>query len=1353
MTALKSNLADKEYPIGIFTSVYTGNELFLADHIIQGKKILPGVAYLEIARAAVAKSVILTNEQMIVLKNSIFIQAILVSDECSIEVKVYPGAHGEFGVEVSSDQGIHFQTKVFIQNKQEQIAETETVVLDIQSLEQQCTTAGPTKQQFYDNMKKRLVVLGPSHRGIESVRIGNDCLFVRVSLPGSSQRNMDMDPGMLDSFIQSAMVLASNPESNVVPFAVKSTKIFGPLTDHMYAHVIKNDQSIDYIIADEKGEVRVIINGFVSREIDLGSKDDRLVFYNPEWQEETDITDGQEDIKDITIIREHADYKSLVKSIIGTAQKLIQDKVEQHIIEVQLPEDKPSWKGIIALLKTITLEYPKISYKLKIGNRILKLTYKEVEESATSESVWQDNKTILITGGIGGIGRLIALDIAEHSKGCTLILVGRSTLTEEGKKFIEQLETLGAEVIYISCDITKQTEVIELIAKFPQINGIIHGAGNNKDNFINKKSIEEIEQVLAPKVEGLEYLDQATVDLKLDYFVTLSSIAGTLGNAGQADYAAANGYMDAYMQNRAQQVKNRQRYGKSISINWPLWESGGMQLDEETKRNLLRVFKIKPMPSLFGLTALKQLIVAGQQQSVVLFGNKTAIETLFDKITNSTQNVQKKTFRVEVDKLTQGIVQEIRMQVAEHLKLQSGQLDETADWTEFGFDSILLASFINRINTQYDMNLLPTVLFENTNINQFSRYLAENYPDQMSKKLSLDGEEQPEIISQKTTVTIPEPDNLAISSFAQSFRRNYKANIAYRDKDMAIVGMSCKIAGAHNVDEFWKILDEGKDMITEIPKDRWDWREYPDVRKWGSFIDNVAEFDPLFFGVSPAEAIYMSPEQRLMMQYVWECVENAGYNINDLKGTNTGLFIGCGPSGYSYFLRNMPIEAYSATGMVPSVGPNRISYMLDWHGPSNPIETACSSALIALHRAVEAIRLGHCDQAVIGGVNLLLSPDGYISFTKSGMLCEDGRCKTFSEKANGYVRGEGVGMLMVKPLKKAIQDGNVIHAVVKGTAENHGGRTNSLTAPSPKSQSEVIKKAINDADIEFSRVSYIECHGTGTPLGDLIEIEGLKMVASDLLKDKNNVQQCKLGSIKSNIGHLEYGAGVVGLIKVILQMKHKKIAKSLHCDNINPYINLVGTSFEIAQNASDWNVEPGQTRIAGVSSFGFGGVNAHVVLEEYQEMANSGQHEKDQNKTDQLQLLIISARSEDNLMEYVARFQRYIDTVDKSTETLRRIAYTLQTGRLEMQERLVFIAKSIDEWKEQIDIFLRGKGKINNRNIYRGTTKAGISNNWGISDTKAGRDFIKQLLETNEHEKIAELWVKGTKIDWQILYA
>jgi polyketide synthase PksN len=1120
----------------------------------------------------------------------------------------------------------------------------------------------------------------------------------------------------------------------------------------MYGYIVKTDRGVNFTIADYNGEVKVIITDFVGHE--FGSQQDQLVYYKPEWQEERTNVNGQ-DRNNISTIEGQTSYTGLVKSVFATAQKLIRDKTDQHIIEVRLPEDKPSWKGIIALLKTIAIEYPKINYRLITEDKVIKLGYREVDLRTIPAYAWPDNKTILITGGLGGVGKLITQDIAKSSKGCTLILVGSSELNDAKKAFVRDLESFDVKIKYVRCDITRQAEVNALVIQYPKISGVIHGSGVNRDNLISRKTLDEIDQVLAPKVEGLEYLDQATANLKLDYFITLSSIAGTLGNAGQTDYAAANGYMDAYVSARAQQVKRQQRYGKSISINWPLWDSEGMQMDEATKENMLQVLKMQPLPAGKGLTALRQIIASDQEQLIVAFGNRKALSILFEKDNINSKKVQKKAQYIDTSKLIREIARAIRNEVADHLKLQPNQIDDTADWAKFGFDSILLSSFTNKLNTTFNLNLMPTVLFEATNMSLLIQYLAENVPEQMAKKLFLTTEGQPreKTVSTNSKVAPRESDQLKISSFAQSFKRAYKNNVVYREKDIAVVGISCRIAGARNPDEFWQMLEQGRNMVTEIPQNRWDWRAYSGVSKWGSFIDGVDEFDSLFFGISPAEAIYMAPEQRLMMQYVWECLENAGYSSNDLKGTNTGLFVGCGPTSYGYFLDALPVEAYTATGFVPSVGPNRISYLMDWHGPSNPIETACSSALVAVHRAVEAIRAGHCDQAIVGGVNLLLSPDGYISFSKSGMLCEDGKCKTFSDKANGYVRGEGIGMLMLKPLKAAIDDGNMIYALIKGTAENHGGHTNSLTAPNPKSQASVVKKAIIDADVDFSRIGYIECHGTGTPLGDPVEIEGLKMVATDLRRDSDNTQPCKLGSIKSNIGHLEYGAGIVGLIKVILQMKHKKIAKSLHCDKINPYIDLTGTPFQIAQSESDWLVPSGQTRVAGVSSFGFGGVNAHVILEEFQQNVTGQQEEESQDSVDQqLQLLVISARSEESLINYVTQLPNFIKTINKNQATLKRIAFTLQLGRSEMQERLAFAVRSIDEWSEQIDNFLRAKGKIHNRNIYRGTVKANAANSLEIGENQAERNYVMQLLQTNQFEKLGELWVTGTKIDWKILY-
>lgn len=1341
------------YPVGEFISEFTGNELFLADHIIQGKKILPGMAYLELSRAAVANSIRISEDQMIVLADSVFVQAILVTQKRKVEARVYPGATDEFGVEVSSDQGVHFQTKALIRNK-ESVRKEEgfTNHIDLENLKKKCTTPGPTKSKFYENMRKREVMLGPSHQGIETIHVDKTDALIDLSLPGSSIRGMAMDPGMLDSVIQSGIALSDNPEADVVPFAVKNTFIFDALTDKMFAHVIKADEGMDYIMADEEGEIKVIIKGFMAREIEINAQEDQLVYYTPEWTEEIDNTSDSNSSK-VTTIKEKKSYNNLVKAVFTEAKRLIDQKVEDHLIEVLLPEDKPAWKGISALLKTVSIEYPKIGYTIKLGDKIINAVYKELDLTEVSENVWSDNQTILITGGLGGVGKLICLDIAEKTQGNELVIAGRSQLTSERKKFISKIQSKGIKVAYEVCDVGEQAQVKNLIQKYPHLKGVIHCSGTNKDNRITKKTISEIDEVLAPKVAGLNYLDEATAHLKLDYFITFSSIAGALGNAGQTDYAAANAYMDLYITQRAVQVAKGERFGKSVSINWPLWESDGMQLDEETKKNLQQVLKIKPLPGEFGLKALKKVMQSDQSQVVVLFGNKKNIKGLFSQPKAKKKIVKKTEENSETDVLSKEVLKLVKDQVAEHLKRQASQLDETEDWSEFGFDSILLSSFVNKFNSKFNLNMMPTVMFEATSIEQFVQYLITNYTKHFSDLLSPNASNKGEHIK-SNTISEPEVEEQEeddITPFARSFKKRYAKNNSYRDRDLAIIGMSCKIPGANNPEEFWDMLNEERDMVGEIPKDRWDWRDYPGVSKWGAFVEDIAEFDSLFFGISPAEAIYMSPEQRLMMQYVWECMEDAGYSTDQLKGTDTGLFMGCGPSSYVDIISKMPVEAYSATGMVPSVGPNRVSFLMDWRGPSNPIDTACSSSLVALHRAMEAINLGHCDQAFIGGVNALLSPSVYISFAKSGMLCEDGRCKTFSDKANGYVRGEGIGVMMVKKLKDAIRDGDQIHAVVKGTAENHGGHANSLTAPNPKSQAAVIKKAVEDAGIDFSRVSYVECHGTGTPLGDPIEIEGLKVVAAEMSSKEDHI--CKLGSIKSNIGHLEYGAGIVGLIKVVMQMKHKRIARSLHCDKLNRYIQLEGTPFEVAKEASDWETKSGESRIAGVSSFGFGGVNAHIILEEYPESKKMEKENEEQVPVEDKMVLVISAKNKESLAKYVAEYRNFINTLHHDKKTLQRVAYTLQVGRSEMEERVAFVVDSFEEWNSQIDTFLKENGIVQHEKIFTGSTRRKSSSNGKMPMNGNGKDHIKKLIQDNEHEKLAELWVEGSKIDWELLYA
>jgi acyl transferase domain-containing protein/acyl carrier protein len=585
---------------------------------------------------------------------------------------------------------------------------------------------------------------------------------------------------------------------------------------------------------------------------------------------------------------------------------------------------------------------------------------------------------------------------------------------------------------------------------------------------------------------------------------------------------------------------------------------------------------------------------------------------------------------------------------------------------------------------------------------------------------------------------------------------------------IAIIGISGVFPGAGDIDELWENLLNGRGCITEIPKTRWSWEEYygDPVReanktniKWGGFIDGVDKFDPVFFGVSPREAAFMDPQQRLMMTHIWKAIEDAGYSAQSLSGSKTAIFMGTGNSGYSELLSraNVTIEGYSSTGMVPSVGPNRMSYFLNIHGPSEPVETACSSSLVAIHRAVCAIREGTCDMAAAGGVNTILTPDLHISFNKAGMLVEDGRCKTFSDKANGYVRGEGAGVVLLKKLKDAERDGDHIYGVILSTAENHGGRANSLTAPNPKAQAELLVSAYQRAGIHPGTVSYIEAHGTGTELGDPIEINGLKTAFKELYRTTGDSEakenHCGLGSIKTNIGHLELAAGIAGVIKVLLQMKHKTLVKSLYCDTVNPYIQLQDSPFYIARKTKEWESlkdEQGRDipRRAGVSSFGFGGVNAHVVMEEYVPKVKDGSklHVSVQGAA----IIVLSAKNEERLKERAAQLLCAINDGKIKEDCLTDMAYTLQIGRDAMEERLAMLVESLEDLAEKLKSFVDGREGI--PGLYRGQMKHNKNTISVFEADEEMQEAVEKWIKRGKFDKLMDLWVRGLNFDWNKLY-
>ncbi len=571
-----------------------------------------------------------------------------------------------------------------------------------------------------------------------------------------------------------------------------------------------------------------------------------------------------------------------------------------------------------------------------------------------------------------------------------------------------------------------------------------------------------------------------------------------------------------------------------------------------------------------------------------------------------------------------------------------------------------------------------------------------------------------------------------------------------KQEDIAIIGISGRFPGAPDVNTYWENIKNNNDSITEVSKDRWNWESFNDDTKkttrskWGGFIDGIGNFDPLFFGISPYEAELMDPQQRITLEGVYGALEDANIKPSKLKGTNAGVYIGVSGSDYAHLAREArkgTIEAYDAIGTANSILANRISYLLDVHGPSQAIDTACSSSLVAIDQAVRSIKNGTSEVAIAGGVNVILRPELTISYSQAGMLSADGKCKTFDDNANGYVRGEGVGIVVLKSLTKAQEDGDYIYGTIKGSAVNHGGNANTLTSPNPEAQKALLVEAYTSGNVDPRDVSYVEAHGTGTPLGDPIEIEGLKLAFETLYKE-NNIQPskknyCGIGSVKTNIGHLEAGAGIAGLIKVLMCMKNETLPGNPNLEFQNKYIDLDSSPFHLRKETTEWNVEKDKKRIAGVSSFGFGGVNAHVVLEEYK-------NKKKVYKSTTPVLMILSAKNSDRLREKATSLKDHL--VSNENVNIYDLAFTLQYGREEMEERLAFEAKSIEEVISKLDEYVSGR----NGSLAVGNSRK--ENCDFLLEGEAGQAYMDIVISKKEYALLAQLWIKGVELDWNFLY-
>lgn len=671
----------------------------------------------------------------------------------------------------------------------------------------------------------------------------------------------------------------------------------------------------------------------------------------------------------------------------------------------------------------------------------------------------------------------------------------------------------------------------------------------------------------------------------------------------------------------------------------------------------------------------------------------------------------------------------LKILVGEVLDKEIESIKGHVNLADYGLDSVSIAQFIKKLNQAFKLEISPAVFFEYKTLDDLATFLIK---EGVTVTVTVEQKRKEETIINSIHTSEQVEQNITAST-----PEKVKAQDFSPTGDIAIIGMDGCFPDSSNLNEFWEHLKNGDCMIDNIPLERFNWKEYigdvslPNkmITKSGGFMEDVDCFDAPFFGISRHEAELMDPQQRLLLQTVWKTVESAGYAPSKLRDSNTGIFVGVVNNEYYELLNEagVEIEAHTSTGMARSILPNRISSYFDWHGPSEPVDTACSSSLVAIHRASQSIHSGECDMAVAGGINMLLTPKLFISFSKAGMLSEEGLCKTFDKNANGYVRGEGIGMILLKKLDKAILDKDNILAVIKGSGINHGGHANSLTTPNPNEQAKLMKSVWKRANISPDTITYIEAHGTGTPLGDPIEVNGIKLACSEYPIFRNRTG---IGSVKSNIGHLESAAGIAGLIKVILAMRHQLLPATINYAELNPYIVLENSSLYIADKAKPWSTLTDINnsiipRRAGINSFGFGGANAHVLLEEFVEKDHS-----DISKNSPV-LIVLSAKSQAALKRQAISLMNYLQET-KEQVNMFSLSSTLTVGRDQLPFRFAFVTAEISSLIQELEFFINDK-----KGDYR-TSES--------SDSSKEISFNYQDLES-----LASLWVKGGEAKFETL--
>nr|APD71624.1 type I polyketide synthase 18 [Streptomyces sp.] len=1360
----------------VFTGrISTATQPWVEEHLLLGAMVVPGTGLVELALAAGRHS------DSPVLDELVLASPLIVQHDVTRQLQITVGASGPDG---RRDVAIYSRPENGI-GEAEAVCHARGTLGTDSAPERAWPDQWPPQDaepMHVDDLYRRLADLGydygPLFHGVEAVWRDGDETYAEVTLP-EGHEGFGIHPALFDSALQSGVILltGSDAAAHLMPFSWSGVRLDRPGVSRLRVRSTMTDgTSLRLDAVDENGAPVVSVGSLVVRPVEQASinsagGDARQSLYTLDWTRiETGPATGTQDFTRIGAEETYPDLNALEQalaegtpaprtvlaavtttgedasasahttatralalvqgwlasewlgesrlvvvtrggmSVDGEAPDIAQAAVwgllrsaqSEHpdrfvLVDLDVNGEEPDWGAVL------DGDEPQLAVR---GGRFLapRLSRASAGESVT---VFDPEGTVVVTGGTGGLGAVFARHLAATRGVRHLLLLSRRGLEADGAaELVAELEALGCATRVAACDVSDREQLAAALGSVERpVTGVVHTAGVLDDGVIESLTPEQVERVMRPKVDAALHLHELTADADLSAFVLFSSVSALIGSPGQGNYAAANAALDALAASR--------RAGglPATSLAWGLWGDAGGMAGELSEADLARLERtgVGALSQQRGLELFDLALGTGavflapvqldpaalraQARAGLLPALLRGLAPVPARRAETGGSLAQRLADVAEADRERIVLDAVGEQVAAVLGHASGAaIDSERAFKDLGFDSLSAVELRNRLTQATGVRLPATLVFDHPTPGAVARLLLTE-----------------------------------IGGIAEAPKPATRPKRAPLDEPLAIVGMSCRYpGGVTSPEELWELVAAGRDAVGGLPTDRgWDPSIYdpdPDQAgkintKGGAFLERIGEFDADFFGISPREALAMDPQQRLLLEASWEAFEHASIDPTSLRGSDTGVFAGVVTTDYGG-MASAELEGYRLTGTTTSVASGRIAYTLGLEGPAVSVDTACSSSSVALHLASQALRSGDCSLALVGGVTLLAGPYLLTEFSRQRAVSPDGRCKAYSAAADGTGFSDGVGALVVERLSDAKRNGRRILGLIRGSAVNQDGASNGLTAPNGPSQERVIRQALASAGLSLSDVDAVEGHGTGTKLGDPIEAQALLATYG---RERDGADPLWLGSIKSNIGHTSAAAGVAGVIKMVMAMRHGVLPQTLHADEASPHVDWESGRVELLTEAREWSAN-GRPRRAGVSSFGVSGTNTHIIVEE----APVEEPVTDERAAPAGPLpVVLSARTDVALQAQAERLRQRV-AADPDVSVVDT-AYSLVSSRALLERRAVVVAGDRDELLARLAEVTAGSPGVAGKSAFLFTGQGSQRSGMGL-ELAAGFPVFDQAL-------------------------